>query len=156
MSLCHVSESHTFITRTLILAKLICLGWDSNISGALQLYQVFSSLITYVKLDHSLFVMGPQFLIISLKAIITTNNNQPTLLSLYAWNIGPTMTFLSTGTFAQVITSLAVVLCQGLSVPHLSPFSTVQWVLNSKCYYLFCWVTLSTSSVNLGPLRGRG
>lgn len=53
------------------LNKIDLSKWGSNTSGALQVYQRFSFLITYVKFDHSLLVIGLQFLIISLQAINT-------------------------------------------------------------------------------------
>lgn len=62
-----MSQNRTLlITRALMLTKQTCHGRDSNISQALQLYQVITSLIIFLQMNDLLLVSRLQFLIISL------------------------------------------------------------------------------------------
>lgn len=141
MSLCHVSESHIFITP--ILTNQSGHGWDSDLSGALT---GCSFLITHVNCDPPLLVRGSQFLTLSLQGVCTKQQYpvssgvivctvspywpNPELLDLQ-WHSPPLGRCLRSPAGKES----AVVLCQGLSLPHLS--ACCAWVPHSNVLTCF-------------------
>lgn len=69
MFLCHVSESHITHNQGPDLNETDLPWLRFKHPSALQLYQVFTFLIIFLKINQLLLVSGLQFLIISLQAI---------------------------------------------------------------------------------------